>query len=183
MFLLGLRMVPEKSGLRFSRPVPRASKRQFLIDNLLLRSHLMIRWTGLAPWEFEFPFLDSLTSTCLWPLPLPSYSSPFLPEQMFGTLNRMCRTCRAYATDFFRIFHDNVGKCNPVQSSARVLAEFLQRTAAHICKGAGTCWLRGLIHQPTSRPINQHTNQTTNNKRTNRQTSQPANQPTNQPTN
>ena len=28
------------------------------IDNLLLRIHLiivMIRWTGLAPWEFEFP--------------------------------------------------------------------------------------------------------------------------------
>ena len=25
----------------------------------------MIRWTGLAPWEFEFPFPGSLTSTCL----------------------------------------------------------------------------------------------------------------------
>jgi len=25
----------------------------------------MIRWTGLAPWEFEFPFLGSLTSTFL----------------------------------------------------------------------------------------------------------------------
>ena len=23
----------------------------------------MIRWTGLAPWEFEFPFPGSLTST------------------------------------------------------------------------------------------------------------------------
>ena len=30
-----------------------------LIDNLLVRIHfiiVMIRWTGLAPWEFEFPF-------------------------------------------------------------------------------------------------------------------------------
>ena len=30
-----------------------------LIDNLLVRIHLvieMIWWTGLAPWEFEFPF-------------------------------------------------------------------------------------------------------------------------------
>ena len=28
-------------------------------DNLLVRIHciiVMIRWTGLAPWEFEFPF-------------------------------------------------------------------------------------------------------------------------------
>ena len=28
-------------------------------DNLLVRVHfiiVMIRWTGLAPWEFEFPF-------------------------------------------------------------------------------------------------------------------------------
>jgi len=26
---------------------------------------VMIRWTGLAPWEFEFPFPGSLTSTFL----------------------------------------------------------------------------------------------------------------------
>ena len=26
---------------------------------------MMIRWTGLAPWEFEFPFPGSLTSTFL----------------------------------------------------------------------------------------------------------------------
>ena len=34
-------------------------EREFFIDNLLVRIHLiivMIRWTGLAPWEFEFPF-------------------------------------------------------------------------------------------------------------------------------
>ena len=33
--------------------------REFFIDNLLVRIHfiiVMIRWTGLAPWEFEFPF-------------------------------------------------------------------------------------------------------------------------------
>jgi len=41
-------------------------KREFFIDNLLVRIHfiiLMIRWTDLAPWEFEFPFPGSLTST------------------------------------------------------------------------------------------------------------------------
>jgi len=45
-------------------------ERDFLIDNLLVRVHfiiVMIRWTGLAPWEFEFPFPGSLTSTFLAP--------------------------------------------------------------------------------------------------------------------
>ena len=36
--------------------------REFFIINLLVR---MIRWTGLASWEFEFPFPGSLTSTFL----------------------------------------------------------------------------------------------------------------------
>ena len=38
------------------------SEREFLIDNLLVRIHfiiVMIRWTGLAPWEFELPFPGS----------------------------------------------------------------------------------------------------------------------------
>ena len=40
-----------------------SSKREFLIENLLVRIHfiiVMIRWTGLAPWEFELPFPGSL---------------------------------------------------------------------------------------------------------------------------
>ena len=40
----------------------------FFIDNLLVRIHfiiVMIRWTGLAPWELELPFPGSLTSTFL----------------------------------------------------------------------------------------------------------------------
>ena len=43
-------------------------ERDFFIDNLLVRIHfiiVVIRWTGLAPWEFEFPFPGSLTSTFL----------------------------------------------------------------------------------------------------------------------
>ena len=43
-------------------------QREFFIDNLLVRIHfiiVMIRWTGLAPWEFEFPFPGGLTSTFL----------------------------------------------------------------------------------------------------------------------
>jgi len=44
------------------------SEREFFIDNLLVRIHfiiVMIRLTGLAPWEFEFTFPGSLTSTFL----------------------------------------------------------------------------------------------------------------------
>jgi len=36
-----------------------ACRGRFFIDNLLVRIHfiiVMIRWTGLAPWKFEFPF-------------------------------------------------------------------------------------------------------------------------------
>jgi len=41
-------------------------EREFFLDNLLVRIHfiiVMIRWTGLAPWGFEFPFPGSLAST------------------------------------------------------------------------------------------------------------------------
>ena len=44
-------------------------EREFFIDNKLVRIHfiiVMIRWTGLAPREFEFPFPGSLTSTFIW---------------------------------------------------------------------------------------------------------------------
>jgi hypothetical protein len=40
----------------------------FFIGNLLVRIHfiiVMIWWTDLAPWDFEFPFPGSLTSTFL----------------------------------------------------------------------------------------------------------------------
>ena len=40
-----------------------AGEREFVIDNLLVRIHfiiVMIRWTGLASWEFEFPFPCSI---------------------------------------------------------------------------------------------------------------------------
>jgi len=40
-----------------SRHLRSRREREFFIDNLLIRIHfiiVMIRWTGLAPWEFEF---------------------------------------------------------------------------------------------------------------------------------
>ena len=55
--------LPARAPARSAR-APAAS--QFY--NLLVRIHfiiVMIRWTGLAPWVFEFPFPGSLTSTFL----------------------------------------------------------------------------------------------------------------------
>ena len=44
-------------------PASHSVEREYFIDNLLVRIHFvveMIWWTGLAPWEFEFPFPGSL---------------------------------------------------------------------------------------------------------------------------
>ena len=38
---------------------PSCTEKEFVIDNLLVRSHfiiVMIRWTGLAPWETRLSF-------------------------------------------------------------------------------------------------------------------------------
>ena len=43
--------------------------RKFCIDNLLVRIHfiiVMIRWTGLAPWEFEFGARADTWPGSLW---------------------------------------------------------------------------------------------------------------------
>ena len=53
-------------------PAGRLQRETFLIDNLLVRT-LVIRWTGFAPWEFEFLFPGSLTSTLLGSLYLSSW--------------------------------------------------------------------------------------------------------------
>ena len=55
-------------------------EREFFIDNLLVRIIfiiVMIRWTGLAPWEFEPPFPGSLASTFLVQCGRPPSGVPF----------------------------------------------------------------------------------------------------------
>jgi len=45
-------------------------ERECCIDNLLVRIHfiiVMIRWTGLTPWDFEFPFPGS--TYAIYPAP------------------------------------------------------------------------------------------------------------------
>jgi len=74
-----------------------------LFDNLLVRNLfiiVMIRWTGLAPWGFEFPFPGSLTPTFLdvprgcgaglhalppsfAPPPYPPAPPPYLPASIY----------------------------------------------------------------------------------------------------
>ena len=65
-------------GLAFSyasgTPVPRRlsgigvdKEREFFIDNLLVRNHLiivMMRWTGLAPWGFELTSYPCVPDSC-----------------------------------------------------------------------------------------------------------------------
>jgi len=67
-----VRGIQFKSGtIAKGRGTPEGVKvreREFFIENLLVRIHfiiVMIGWTGLAPWEFDFPFPGSLTSTFL----------------------------------------------------------------------------------------------------------------------
>ena len=48
--------------------VERVLYREFMTDSILVQRHsiiVMIRWTGHTPWQFEFPFPGSLTSTFL----------------------------------------------------------------------------------------------------------------------
>ena len=74
---------PQEKRIAHVRPC--TPEREFLIDNLLARIHftiVMIWWTGLAPWEFEFPFPGSLTSTFLPSPQQPPGSALFLGRAM-----------------------------------------------------------------------------------------------------
>ena len=54
------------SSLVASQPHHFHVESDLFIDNLLVRIHsiiAMMGWTGLAHWEFEFPFQGSLAST------------------------------------------------------------------------------------------------------------------------
>ena len=59
--------VSHSSSAATSSPSPATcSQRELCIDNLLVRIHFIVvmsRWTGLVPWEFEFPFPGNRTST------------------------------------------------------------------------------------------------------------------------
>ena len=82
-----------------------AREREFFIDNLLVRVHfilVMIWWTGLAPWEFEFSFPGSLASTFLIPNATPG-----------------CRTSRAWPCEWV------LRLLSPPEASGRLLSTSL----------------------------------------------------------
>ena len=87
---------PGVRGGAWQGGVPSAEpEREFFIDNLLVRIHfiiVMIRWTGLAPWEFEFPRSQTIARNCKdtklhvplskqVPPSQPAYRSPLLRVQ------------------------------------------------------------------------------------------------------
>ena len=98
---LGLRVIKKKK--RRSGPAGRTPvrEREFFIDNLLVRIHFTIvmnRWTGLAPWEFEFPFPGSLESTFLgtWTVALGGLQGAnFRPESEIYKYRRVCNPAGA----------------------------------------------------------------------------------------
>jgi len=64
------RKVPDHRNLADKTPDPapvfhcQPGERDFCIDNLLVRVHLiinMIEWIGLAPWEFESPAIQDVS--------------------------------------------------------------------------------------------------------------------------
>ena len=64
----GLGLRAQDKGCRVFRRKRWRAKREFFFEILKVRIHVIIvtiRWTGLAPWEFEFPFPGSFTSTFL----------------------------------------------------------------------------------------------------------------------
>ena len=71
-----------------------STEREFFLDNLLVRIHfiiVMIRWTGLAPWEFESPFPGSLTSTFLGKPYTQKPKRMVLLSSEYGTYKRQSR--------------------------------------------------------------------------------------------
>ena len=80
-------------------------KKEFLIDNLVVRINLnivMIRWTGLAPWELEFPSPGSLTSTFPGPGTNPARTSQHPGIKPAGLDN--CHTGGTFFASFFWAF-------------------------------------------------------------------------------
>ena len=102
-------------------------EREFFADNLLVRIHfvvVMIRWTGLAPWEFEFPFPGSLTCTFL--VRIHTIFPPF--DQLSnarctlggGAVDRRVVECRA--------FHPPIAALSPSSRRASCFLSWLANT-------------------------------------------------------
>ena len=106
----GERAIGRASARRVGHVQGQGTEREFCIGNLLVRIHfiiVMIRWTGIAPWEFEFPFPGShCTSVQLRSFfevnPLPQRSRAQRLGQTFASMSRPesgldCLICARFA--------------------------------------------------------------------------------------
>jgi hypothetical protein len=90
-------------------------KREFLIGNLPVRIHfivVMIRWTGLAPWKFEFPFPGHLTSTFQSGQGARRVSTNAIHGQLPDTLNPKSSTLNTQPGCWIPFFILLSGTCN-----------------------------------------------------------------------
>ena len=84
-------------------PYIRPPERKVFIDNFLVRIHFiieMIRLTGLAPWDFEFPLPGSLTSTFL--TVARSHVNP-------NESSNSCVSCSRFITSFLHLTWTGLG--------------------------------------------------------------------------
>ena len=66
----------------------------------------MIRWTGLAPWEFEFPFPCSLASTFLArPLTCAGFVETTSGKLLHKLLLEITTQIRNYCTNYWKLLH------------------------------------------------------------------------------
>jgi hypothetical protein len=106
-------------------PPPPPLEREFFTDNLLVRIHfiiVMIRWTGLAPWEFRSPFPGSLASAT--PSAQKGCGARLSPDQVRGVTTGVPRsydTATPPIADFWRVF---LGKNSMKWSTAHAWGPF-----------------------------------------------------------
>ena len=107
---LGSRGIKKKTST-----TPQRRREELCVGNLLVRVHciiVMIRWTGLAPWEVEFPFPGSLTSAFLrecskWWIVFPS------PLEAYLTFGNCCLAEKIDACQPQPLFKLWRGTCPP----------------------------------------------------------------------
>ena len=74
------------------------SGRELFIENLLVIIE-MIWWTGLAPWEFEYPFSCSFTSTVLAVEARVPVQAPVVPIRHLERSARVVGASQGYLAD------------------------------------------------------------------------------------
>jgi len=108
----------------------------------------MIWWTGLAPWEFEFPFPGSLISTFLvaaWPRKA-RREFHWRTSQFWTLFLELCQQRAQKARKkraFLELFVDTGAKKRGPEMGASLTGVFQVRSWSHWC-GLGAIWCEGV---------------------------------------